>query len=194
MAVPPDGTAPDCPRSLVSPSIMTSAHNGSAGDAARASGGGSPPIIVWFRRNLRLHDNPALPAAARNGAHILSVYIHAPDEERTWTPGSASHWWLHHSLAALDDALRSPDKTLYLAPFAVPALRRAEPAPDSGRGARTRSARQPSRLASSLEGFLRELGWREFSHHLLYHFPDTAQRSLDERFELVPWNANMAMR
>ena len=35
--------------------------------------------------------------------------------------------------------------------------------------------------------YLRELGWREFSHHLLYHFPDTAQAPLNPRFLDFPW-------
>jgi len=63
------------------------------------------PIIVWFRRDLRLYDNPALTGAAAHGARILPVYIHAREEEEPWQPGAASHWWLHHSLCALDEAL-----------------------------------------------------------------------------------------
>ena len=35
--------------------------------------------------------------------------------------------------------------------------------------------------------FLRELGWREFSHHLLYHFPHTAQQNLNAQFDAFPW-------
>lgn len=62
--------------------------------------------IVWFRRDLRLTDNPALVAARENGGRILPVYIHAPDEEAPWAPGSASRWWLYHSLTALDANLR----------------------------------------------------------------------------------------
>ncbi|MEF8792832.1 cryptochrome/photolyase family protein [Thiohalorhabdus sp.] len=37
------------------------------------------------------------------------------------------------------------------------------------------------------EAFLRELGWREFAHHLLFHFPETPQRPLDRKFEAFPW-------
>lgn len=37
------------------------------------------------------------------------------------------------------------------------------------------------------EGYLRELGWREFAHHLLYHFPHTAERPLRPEFEKFPW-------
>lgn len=32
-----------------------------------------------------------------------------------------------------------------------------------------------------------ELLWRDFSYHLLYHFPEMAQRALDGRFEALPW-------
>lgn len=39
----------------------------------------------------------------------------------------------------------------------------------------------------STEAYLRELGWREFAHHVLYHFPHTAERSMDTRFEDYPW-------
>jgi deoxyribodipyrimidine photo-lyase len=39
-------------------------------------------------------------------------------------------------------------------------------------------------------GFLRELGWREFAHHLLFHFPDTHSAPLDPRFEAFPWTAD----
>ncbi len=35
--------------------------------------------------------------------------------------------------------------------------------------------------------FLRELGWREFAHHLLYHFPHTADAAMDARFDGFPW-------
>ena len=35
--------------------------------------------------------------------------------------------------------------------------------------------------------YLRELAWREFAHHLLHHFPDTASKPLDLRFKNFPW-------
>ena len=38
--------------------------------------------------------------------------------------------------------------------------------------------------------FLTELGWREFAHHLLYHFPHTPQRPLRSRFARFPWRRN----
>jgi len=44
--------------------------------------------IVWFRRDLRLADHPALSAAAQAHEHILPLYIHAPHEDGAWTPGA----------------------------------------------------------------------------------------------------------
>lgn len=35
--------------------------------------------------------------------------------------------------------------------------------------------------------FLTEIGWREFAHHLLFHFPQTPTRSLRADFEHFPW-------
>jgi deoxyribodipyrimidine photo-lyase len=63
--------------------------------------------IVWFRRDLRLADNPALERALREHARILPLYIHAPHEASPWEPGAASRWWLHHSLTALAADLRA---------------------------------------------------------------------------------------
>jgi deoxyribodipyrimidine photo-lyase len=40
--------------------------------------------------------------------------------------------------------------------------------------------------------FLTELGWREFAHHLLYHFPESPERPLNARFEGFPWSGNTA--
>lgn len=70
--------------------------------------------IVWFRRDLRLHDQPALAAALRAGHHIVPLYVHAPEEEAPWAPGAASCWWLHHSLAALAADLRKLGSDLLL--------------------------------------------------------------------------------
>jgi deoxyribodipyrimidine photo-lyase len=64
------------------------------------------PTIVWFRNDFRLEDNRALSQAVLRGAPVIPVYIYAPNEEGDWPLGAASRWWLHHSLAALDDDLR----------------------------------------------------------------------------------------
>jgi deoxyribodipyrimidine photo-lyase len=72
------------------------------------------PAIVWFRHDLRLHDNPALQAAVQHGGPVIPVFIWAPEEEMEWAPGGASQWWLHQSLANLSDALQGHGSRLIL--------------------------------------------------------------------------------
>lgn len=62
--------------------------------------------IVWFRRDLRLEDNPALSTAARAGS-ILPVFIWSPEEEGQFQPGRVSRWWLKQSLFQLEMSLKS---------------------------------------------------------------------------------------
>jgi len=73
------------------------------------------PALVWFRQDLRLQDNPALAAARERGGAVVPVYILDEAGEGGWAPGAASRWWLHHSLAALDAALRARGSRLVLA-------------------------------------------------------------------------------
>ena len=40
--------------------------------------------------------------------------------------------------------------------------------------------------------FLSEVGWREFAHHLLFHFPQTSEQPLREEFAAFPWAKNRA--
>lgn len=62
--------------------------------------------LVWFRQDLRLSDNPALTAALHQG-QVVPVYVWETGTKRTDREpvGSASRWWLHHSLTALQKKL-----------------------------------------------------------------------------------------
>ena len=70
--------------------------------------------IVWFRRDLRLHDNPAWNAAVTSGCEIIPLFIHSPSEEGKWRRGAASNWWLHHALKDLSTQLAGHGLTLLL--------------------------------------------------------------------------------
>ncbi|KAK7393683.1 hypothetical protein VNO78_22246 [Psophocarpus tetragonolobus] len=74
---------------------------------------GTNKTIVWFRRDLRIEDNPALAAAANDGS-IFPVYIWCPKEEGQFYPGRVSRWWLKQSLAQLDKSLKSLGAELVL--------------------------------------------------------------------------------
>ena len=71
--------------------------------------------LLLFRRDLRLADQPALDAACAAHDHVLPVYLHAPHEEAPWQPGAASRWWLHHSLANLQQRLVAQGAELHIA-------------------------------------------------------------------------------
>lgn len=70
--------------------------------------------IVWFRRDLRLTDNPAWNHALDLKQPILPIYLHTPEEEEPWQSGAASNWWLHHALEDLDQQLQQNGLTLHI--------------------------------------------------------------------------------
>ncbi len=70
------------------------------------------PSIMWFRHDLRICDNPALMAASQAGRPVAAIYIYDQQSERPL--GAASQWWLHHSLAALEQDLSAVGLRLIL--------------------------------------------------------------------------------
>ncbi len=87
------------------------------------------PVIVWFREDLRISDNPALAQAAESGAPVLCIYVHDEASPGIRPLGAASRWWLAGSLRALDASLRERGAALHVlhgsARDIVPALARA---------------------------------------------------------------------
>lgn len=45
---------------------------------------------------------------------------------------------------------------------------------------------------AGLDCYLSELGWREFSHYLLFHFPHIPQKNFSPKFEHFPWRTDKA--
>ncbi|WP_025157412.1 cryptochrome/photolyase family protein [Leifsonia aquatica] len=72
------------------------------------------PVVVWFRDDLRVADNPALRAAADSGRPVLCLYVWDEESEGLRAPGGAARWWLHHSLGALGEELDRLGATLTL--------------------------------------------------------------------------------
>ena len=73
------------------------------------------PVLLWFRKDLRLADNAALAAALARGGPVVPVFVFDEAGEGRWPIGGASRWWLHHSLAALDADLRRRGSRLVVA-------------------------------------------------------------------------------
>jgi deoxyribodipyrimidine photo-lyase len=111
----------------------------------------------------------------------------------TWTPGEAAARErladFLDSISGYADQRDRPDKpaTSRLSPH----LRFGEISPaeifHAARFAADKGA--PSR---DIEKYLSELGWREFSYHLLHHFPELATSNLQSRFDAFPWRSDAA--
>jgi deoxyribodipyrimidine photo-lyase len=108
----------------------------------------------------------------------------------TWIPGEdgararLAHF-IDHALAGYADKRDRPDlsSTSRLSPH----LRFGEISPHqlwhAARSALDRGDAKPR----DVERFLAEIGWREFSYHLLHQFPDLATKNVQRRFDEFPW-------
>lgn len=84
------------------------------------------PVLVWFRDDHRLSDNPALLAAVESGASILCFAVVGDTESGLRPLGGAARWWLHGSLSALNESLQQAGSSLLL--LKGPALEAVEAA------------------------------------------------------------------
>jgi deoxyribodipyrimidine photo-lyase len=73
-----------------------------------------PSVLVWFRQNLRVGDNRALGAALASGRPVVCAFVFDPALGGAWAVGGAARWFLHSSLAALDNALRARGNRLVI--------------------------------------------------------------------------------
>ena len=71
----------------------------------------SAPTIVWFRRDLRLSDHPALAEACAAGSPVIPVFIR---DSVIDSYGAAPRWRLEQGLATLDKTLRNKGSRLIL--------------------------------------------------------------------------------
>jgi len=150
------------------------------------------PVIVWFRRNLRLSDNAALQTAVESGRPVIPLYIH--DDEDL---GGASRWWLHHSLSSLDTDLRQYGSSLVLR-AGSPSQVLAELAAEVSAGALHYSQRyEPSSIRQERE-VNDVLGDRlviEVSSDSYLHVPDTIMTKAGTPYRVFTafWKTAMAI-
>ncbi len=153
-------------------------------------------LALCFDAPGRLPDSVEGPA----GVPLDALHL-APDRDwdrafwDEWTPGEQG---AHATLETfVDGALRGygeqrdrPDRvgTSRLSPH----LHFGEIAPW-----RVISVLERERSAANgpdIDAFLRQLGWREFAHHLLHHFPETPDHNFDARFNDFAWTSVVATR
>jgi deoxyribodipyrimidine photo-lyase len=126
------------------------------------------PKIPWDT-GLRQTWNPSETSAHLRLAHFLdaAVKTYGPDRDRPDLDGTSTmspH--LHHGTI-------SPRQIWHTTVPVIRQMERSDPATKEPR--------------DSAWHFLREVGWREFGYHLLYHFPHTPTQPLNERFKAFPW-------
>ena len=108
--------------------------------------------------------------------------------EEAWTPGEhGAHGrlgaFVRHGLAGYRDERDRPDRNgvSRLSPY----LHHGELSPRQVWHAV--SAGRADAPERDVECYLRELGWREFAHHVLFHFPHTPDEPMYDKYADFPW-------
>jgi deoxyribodipyrimidine photo-lyase len=82
----------------------------------------APPVLVWFRDDLRLSDHPALHAAATTGAPVICLYVLDEKSPAVRPLGGAARWWLAQSLRELQASLQRIGGSLVLRRGTAPSI------------------------------------------------------------------------
>ncbi|MEI6241743.1 MAG: deoxyribodipyrimidine photo-lyase [Planctomycetia bacterium] len=164
-------------------------------------------VFTPFWRSLLARDEPAAPVAAPRKLTALSkapkslsieslgllpTIDWAATMRETWTPGEAGaakrmERFLARGLSGYGTERDRPDHdgTSALSPhlhFGEVSPRRLWHAVRAAAG-----GTPAAKITGSPEVYLRELGWREFANHLLYHFPHTTEAPLRADYARFPW-------
>jgi deoxyribodipyrimidine photo-lyase len=114
-------------------------------------------VVVWFRRDLRVHDHPALWEAATGARSVVPLFVVDPALFRAERTAPARRAFLAGSIAALDAALRERGSWLVVRTGAprdvVPAIA-AEVAAEAvlvSRDVTPHARRRDRRVAAALE-------------------------------------------
>ena len=109
--------------------------------------------------------------------------------EKEWEPGESGAQkrllhFLHNGLRDYKEGRNHPaaDNVSRLSPH----LHYGEISPNEVWHA-TKPVMVAEHIEKDGEHFLRELGWRDFSNNLLYHFPDIPRTNLQAKFNAFPW-------
>jgi deoxyribodipyrimidine photo-lyase len=156
-----------------------------------------PLILHWFRRDLRLDDQPAMHDLPEN-ARWLGLFIDETDESLR-PMGGAARWWLDGSLASLAAAIKARSGTLILLRGSS-RKRIPEIAADLGatelRWSRRYGAAERA-LDSAIKADLRTLGIQAVSYnsHLLYEPMEIRSKAGGPMRVFTPfWKACLALR
>jgi deoxyribodipyrimidine photo-lyase len=178
-------------------------------EVANKAGGAFQVFTPFWRHCLQLTDPPEpLPAPPRIAGPdrwppsqpleelgLLPRIDWAAGMRAAWTPGSTAaraqlQHFLRDAVGRYPEARNRPDLggTSRLSPH----LHFGEIGPRQVWHGLRRFAQEGGEPAWRQSQFLAELGWREFAHHLLYHFPRTPEQPLRANFARFPWQADAA--
>lgn len=147
------------------------------------------------------NDWPAPPKAWQKiGSDTLDDWCLTPSKpdwaeglRDAWTPGESGaetrlNAFLEEAAGAYDSERNYPGRpsTSRLSPH----LHWGELSPRFIWAATEQAADADPRAAKGIQAFLREVGWREFCHHLLYHWPSLAEENWKDQFDSFPWAEN----
>jgi len=137
------------------------------------------PVIVWFGSDLRLADNRALAAAANTGRELIACYVLDETRPHERAPGGAARWWLHHSLAAVAEDLRSRGGRLILRRGPVKSVIAGLAAETRARDVHANAGPEPeaAQLERSLQAHLEGDGVTLHTHPGAMLFPRGAVRT-----------------
>ena len=121
------------------------------------------PLILWFRRDLRLADHDALSAAVASGRAVVPLFILDPETEAM---GAAARWRLGLSLADLGARLAAMGSRLILRRGAAGAVLRAVIAETGAAGVHWSRQYDPAARArdTAIKADLRAAGLQAQSH------------------------------
>ena len=165
-------------------------------------------VFTPFWKACRRQSTPGAPAAAPGHGVFADIAAPRPDAasarsldglellpkspnwadgwEKLWQPGEAGARariddFTSHGLAQYGEGRDHPamEVTSRLSPH----LHFGEVSPRQVWHAATGSGKS----GKEIDKFLSELGWREFSYHLLHHFPDIPEKAFKEKFDNFPW-------
>jgi deoxyribodipyrimidine photo-lyase len=177
----------------------------------KTKNGGPFRVFTPFWRACRALPPPAAPLRAPRQLAALAWNKQAPPRialndlnllpaKPDWAKGLRDEWTPGETGARaqlvdfLDDALLhyadERDRPSRLSTSRLsPHLAFGEISPRQIWHAAQHAAAKSAAAARNVDKFVSEVGWREFSYHLLFHNPDLARKNFQARFDDFPWRA-----
>ena len=176
--------------------------------------GGPYKVFSPFWKNLISHPRPLAPIAAPGKLSHMQLGTERLEDlelrpKLSWADGFGEYWTPGHHAAqeALDAfaASTAPDYNALRNLPAKPGTSRLSPRLRFGEISprqvwQSIESHHPNALeGEGTEAYLREIGWREFAYHLIYHFPETIEAPFDLNSNgspgaMLPRNSNVGRK